>query len=286
MTVRLVVFDFDGTLTNIADEGAQFEAAYQGAVGGLFGTDRLPAYLRCLQAVRDAAPELGWDMGSGTTAPGDADPYISASLAFAHFCDAVDLPLLAGSEPKAVALRGQVSGALYQSAYGALRPAFRSDAEEVLNVALRRVPHVRVVTNSATAKVANKLRHLRLDRPLGVAGDARKFEVGEPVSSGYGIGGVASVWQLASLARTILPRRGRYFDVLAEVWRDTGTTPQETLVVGDIVELDLVLPGLLGARVHYVERERTHASEDEVLHALRDRASRGAALSAVLERLP
>lgn len=286
MTVRLVVFDFDGTLTDIADEGAQFETAYQTAVSGLFGADRLPIYLRCLEAVRAAAPELGWDMGSGTTAPGDADPYITASLAFARFCDTVELPLLAGSEPKAVALRAQVSGALYQSAYGSLRPAFRPDAEAVLNVALRRAPHVRIITNSATAKVAHKLRHLKLDRPLGVAGDARKFEVSEPVCSGYGIGGVASVWQLASLTRTLLPRRGRYFDVLAEVWRDTGTTPQETLVVGDIVELDLVLPGLLGARVHYVERDRTHAYEDEVLHALRDRASRGAALSAVVDRLP
>lgn len=275
MAVRLIVFDFDGTLTDIADEGAQFEAAYEAAVAGLLGRDRVAPFRDALVRVRAGAPELGWDMGGGITAPGDADPYISASLAFAELCRAEKLPLLGGDDAKAAALRGEVSGQLYQLAYGALRPAFRPDAAAVLTAALARFEHVRIVTNSSTDKVAKKLRELALPRPLGVAGNARKFEVCEATARGLGIGGVGPVWQVAGLHRPVLPRRGRYFDVLAEVWADTDTTPAQTLVVGDIVELDLVLPGLLGAHVHYVERAHTHAYEAEILRTFGNRATRG-----------
>lgn len=284
MSTRLVVFDFDGTLTDIAAEGAAFEAAYAAAVGGLFGEARLEVYRECLAAVRAQAPELGWNMGGGVTAPGDADPYISASLAFARFCTELKLPLLGGADARSAALRGELSGQLYSHAYGSLQPAFRADAGAVLAEAQRRAPHVRIVTNSATDKVVRKLAALRLPRPVGVSGNARKFEVCEPTARGFGVGGLGHAWQVPGLEREVLPRRGRYFDVMAEVWADTGTTPAETLVVGDIVELDLVLPGLLGAKVHYVERERTHAYEANILHAFGERASRGA-LTGALERV-
>ena len=285
MPLRLIIFDFDGTLTDIGREGDQFEAAYEGMVLRIFGQDRREAWRTAIAGVRADAPELGWDMGSGAAAPGDADPSIAATLALGRFCTELDLPTLSGEDPKARKTRGELGGALYQAAYGALHPAFREDTVRVLEAAMAAVPFVRVVTNSSTAKVTEKLRPLGLSRPIGVAGDARKFEISEPTTQGFGIGGVGSVWQVPGLRRPIQPRRGRYFDVLADVWRDTGTTPQETLVVGDIVELDLVLPGLLGASVHYVARERTHSYESAILRAFGEKATMGRALSDVLTRL-
>lgn len=285
MAIRLVVFDFDGTLTDIAAEGAQFAAAYEARIARLFGADRLGAWREAVVAVGAEAPELGWDMGSGATAPGDADPYITATLALARFCTALDLPILAGNGEKALKTRGELGGALYQAAYGDIVTTFRREARDVVEAAVRAVDHVRIVTNSSTAKVTEKVRGLRLPLPLGVAGDARKFEVGEPTRRGRGIGGVPATWAVSGLQRPILPRRGRYFDVLSEVWDDTGVSPAETLVVGDIVELDLVLPGLLGAHVHYVERARSHAYEAAILGAFGARAERSASLDAVLDRL-
>ncbi len=285
MSIRLIVFDFDGTLTDIDAEGTQFEVAYESMVTRIFGESRVDAWRAAVAGVRSAAPELGWDMGSGASAPGDADPYITATLALARFCTDLQLPTLAGEDSKARKTRGELSGALFQAAYAEITPTFRSDTGLVLEAALTAVSHVRIVTNANTAKVTEKLRPLALSRPIGVAGDARKFEVVEPEGRGFGIGGVGSTWQVAGLARPILPRRGRYFDVLADVWNDTGTTPQETLVVGDIVELDLVLPGLLGAGVHYVARARTHAYESAVLRSFGERATMGRALSDVLDRL-
>lgn len=51
------------------------------------------------------------------------------------------------------------------------------------------------------------------------------------------------------------------------------------------MELDLVLPGLLGASVHYVDRERTRSYESAILRAFGERATMGRALSDVLSRL-
>ena len=46
-----------------------------------------------------------------------------------------------------------------------------------------------------------------------------------------------------------------------------------------------MLPGLLGASVHYVARERTHSYESAILRAFGERATMGRALSDVLTRL-
>ena len=285
MSTRLVIFDFDGTLTDIAAEGAEFEAAYARAVGQLFGEDRLPAFRQALADVVAAAPELGWDMGSGATAPGDADPYIAATLALARFARAARLPILGDDDPRHAAVRSELGGALYHAAYASITPTFRPEAREVIEAAAARVPHVRIVTNSSTAKVVEKMRVLQLRVTLGVDGDARKFEVSEPTVRDAAMEAVPTTWALESLRRPVLPRRGRYFDVLSRVWAETGTTPSETLVVGDIVELDLVLPGLLGASVHFVERPRAHAYESELLARFGLRAGRSASLRGVLDRL-
>jgi FMN phosphatase YigB (HAD superfamily) len=273
MSTRLVVFDFDGTLTDIAAEGAAFEAAYAERLLALIGTRHAADWARACADVREAAPELAWDMGTGPAAPADADPYIVATMALRRLPPAL-LP-----EPAE-----KLGGALYAEAYGAVAPAFRPDAAEVLAAAQARVEHVRVVTNASTAKAARKLAHLGLPRPLAVVGDAQKFVLAAPTASGFGIEDVPDAWPVPGLARPVRPRRGRYFDALAGVWGETGTTPAETLVVGDIWELDLALPSLLGASVHLLERERTHAYERAGIAAAGARGRSGRALADVLAR--
>ena len=59
------------------------------------------------------------------------------------------------------------------------------------------------------------------------------------------------------LPRPIYLRRGKYYESLREIWRATGATPAETLVCGDIFELDLALPAALGAQVVLIERNNT-----------------------------
>jgi FMN phosphatase YigB (HAD superfamily) len=285
MSIRLLVFDFDGTLTDIEAEGTQYERAYTRAVLSLFGEHRAAAWRAAQAAVLADAPELGWNMAGGATAPGDADPYISGTLALSRFARSEALPVLGSEDPRHADLLGALGGALYQQAYASLTPTFRPETKRVIEAAFAAVPHVRIVTNSSTAKVTEKMRHLGLDRCPTVDGDARKFEVSEPTADPAGMAALEAEWRVPSLRRAVLPRRGRYFDVLRRVWAETGTTPAETLVVGDIVELDLVLPGLLGARVHFVERPRAHAYEGELLARFGDRAARSPTLEGVLPRL-
>lgn len=285
MSVRLVIFDFDGTLTDIRREGPEFEASYEEGLLAVVGRERRAAWQTAKETVRALSPELAWDMGTGPAAPADADPYIVATMALVELCAAEKIPALSADTDAARKLRGDLGGALYTAAYGAMAAHFREDARAVLDTVTERVRHVRVVSNSATAKVVKRLSTLRLARPLPVAGDARKFDLVEPTRGGFGIGGVGEEWYLPGLNRAVRPRRGRYFDKLASIWEETGTTPAETLVVGDIFELDLALPALLGAQVHLVGRPRLHDYERAAIEALGVQGGRSEALSDVLERL-
>lgn len=285
MSVRLVIFDFDGTLTDIRREGPEFEAHYEAGLLAVMGRERREAWAAAKEKVGALAPELAWDMGTGPAAPADADPYIVATMALVELCAAEKIPVLNADTDAARKLRGDLGGALYGAAYGAMAPHFREDAGAVLDTVCQRVPHVRVVSNSATTKVVRRLATLRLARPLVVAGDARKFDLVEPTRGGFGIGGVGEEWFVPGLTRPIRPRRGRYFDRLAAIWEETGTTPAETLVVGDIFELDLALPALLGAQVHLLERPRTHPYERAAVESLGGRGAVSEALSDVLGRL-
>lgn len=285
MPVRLVIFDFDGTLTDIRREGPAFEEHYEAGLLAVLGQERRAAWRAAKAKVHERAPELAWDMGTGPAAPADADPYIVATMALVELCTAEAIPVFTADTDAARKLRGDLGGALYTAAYGAMAPHFREDTREVLDVVRQRVPHVRVVSNSATAKVVKRLATLRLARPLGVAGDARKFDLVEPTRGGFGIGGVGEEWFVPGLERPIRPRRGRYFDKLASIWEETGTTPAETLVVGDIFELDLALPALLGAQVHLLGRPRTHAYERGAITALGAQGGASEALWDVLQRL-
>ena len=86
-------------------------------------------------------------------------------------------------------------------------------------------------------------------------------------------------------ARPLYLRRGKYFEVLRAIWEKTGATPSSTLVCGDLYELDLAMPALLGAHVQLVMREDTPEYERNALAALGDRARAGPALSELLQRL-
>jgi len=136
---------------------------------------------------------------------------------------------------------------------------FRPDALEVAEKALEQGVPVYVVSNSRTDNVVAKLERLSSDllARLEVRGDARKFHLVEPSTPDPRFDAVPAVLELEGLPREIYLRRGRYFDALRAIWEATGTTPERTLVAGDIFELDLALPAALGATVHLVGREDT-----------------------------
>jgi len=288
--VRLVVLDFDGTFTDSEAEGAPFLAAYPEILAVLADlplatlTRAEPGTMSlwdtCLAETAAESPEYGWIMAGRPAAPADADPYIRASMA-AH--KAMDkLAILLDPDQRATVL-----GQAYKQAYVHSAIVFRAGAQAALDGLLEQGIHVFVVTNSDTGHVSHKVDQLGLghrDR-VEVFGNAMKFHTVLDAGDDAQLATVPAHWQLPGLQRPLYARRDKYLQRLQALWQRTDTTPAETLVCGDIFELDLLLPALLGARVHLIERANTYAYERAALSALGPRAGQGSDLLDLLQRL-
>ncbi len=280
MGLGCVVLDFDGTFTNVDAEAVGFEAAFPRLVEDVLGEALGPRWSAALRAVKKAAPEEAWTFDGLGVAPADADPYIRASCAAQHLFDA-------GGYLKDAGLRGDVITSLYKHAYKHTSTAFRPEAKDVLEGLLARGVHVYVVTNAATDVAARKLDELGpkgRDR-IHVLGDARKFLIGPPRSPDARLDAVPPTQKVKGLSRPIQLRRGAYVDALGRVWRETGVAPKDTLVCGDIYELDLALPAALGCSVHMVLRPTTHAYERTAITQLGGRAALSDGLKPLLNWL-
>lgn len=280
MRIDCVVLDLDGTFTDLTHEAPLFQAAFPRLIADLVGKDLAAAWPEAERRVRELSPELGWTVDGHVVAPADADPYILASCAAQLLFDR----LLLLADP---ALRSDVITALYRRAYQHTGAAFRPDAKAVLEALLLRVPHVRFVTNAAEDVAQRKLASLapRGLAQLGLRGDARKFLIGPAAAPDERFTRIAPSKQIAGLTRPVLLSRGRYFDALAAIWKETGARPETTLVCGDIYELDLALPAELGAQVHLIRREFTFDYELSAIRALGPRGGVSDTLTPLLERL-
>ena len=281
MSIRCVVLDLDGTLTDVPRESPPFVEAFPALVSDLLGRDLGASWAAAERAVHARSPELGWLIEGHMVGPADADPYILASSAAQIVFDE------AGVLARDASLRSEITTTIFRRAYHRTTTAFRPEAKEVLEALLARLPTVYVVTNAATEVATRKLAELApegLER-LRIRGDAGKFMIGPPSRPDPRFAAIPREKRLPGLARPVLLERGRYFDALAAIWAESGAGPESTLVCGDIFELDLALPAELGAHVHLVERETTYRYERDAVHALGARGGVSEGLTALLERL-
>jgi hypothetical protein len=258
---RVLVLDFDGTMTDAEREGLPFVAGYLDDLATLAGARddapraRLDAIAARVDATMRAAPaEHGYPWNGRLVAPASVDPYLrmvpvaNAILdefrAFEHVID-----------------RARLHQILFRYNYDKTRahPCFRDGAFELL--AALAGTETFVVTNSDTEAVRGKIE--TLDGGTGaltwllprVHGYAQKFEVDDTWADGPGD------LHLPGLARPVLTRRRRYHDRLRALLDGAGASWSELTVFGDIFELDLALPMSLGARVGLAANPRTPAYE-------------------------
>jgi hypothetical protein len=142
------------------------------------------------------------------------------------------------------------------------------------------------VTNSDPRIVARRLASLacRGGEKVVVRGGAGKFSICASASADARFEALPEIVEWPEVGRPVLLRRGRYFDVLREIWDESATDPDSTLVVGDIFELDLAMPAMLGAHVHLLTRPSTMPHEERLARRLA-RGGVGPRLSAVLDRV-
>jgi phosphoglycolate phosphatase-like HAD superfamily hydrolase len=281
MAIRCVVLDFDGTFTDAAAEGAPFVQHFRRRLSEELGRDVMEAGWAEVEAgVLASNEEHGWEVGGRVVAPATADPYLLANFVARRLCDRLGV-----MTDKAE--RAKLLDALYREAYAQVGMAFKPEAKEVLEALLETGLPVHVVTNAHTDTVEAKLTKLapRGRERLRVSGDARKFLIEPPTTSDAIFEAVPETVQVAALVRPIHLRRGRYYDALRRIWNETDTSPETTLVAGDIYELDLAMPAALGAHVQLVARANTLEYERRGIAALGSRGGMDPSLRAILPRL-
>jgi phosphoglycolate phosphatase-like HAD superfamily hydrolase len=279
--IACVVLDFDGTLTDVAREAPPFDEAFPRLLADLLGRDIAGAWAEEERRVRDLAPELPWVVAGQAAGPADADPYARATSTAQLLLDRFQVLT---ADP---GLRSDVLTLVFRRAYRETRAAFRPEARRVLEALLARGLAVHVVTNAPTEVAAAKLATLApagLDR-LRIHGDAGKFLIGPSSHPDERFARLPVEKRVPGLQRPVLLQRGSYFDRLASIWAETGTSAETTLVCGDIFELDLAMPAEMGAQVHLVRREKTYAYEVDAVTALGVRGGVSEGLTALLERV-
>ncbi len=257
--IELVVLDFDGTFTRVDEEARPFLSAYRAGLSRVVGGPIDDAWEGAIERV-DADPDrFGWEHEGRIVAPAHADPYVLA-LTVAQ--------LLLRERGMTDTDRAPVLQRLYQDAYAMATTVFREDAIHVLRALVETGLPLYVVTNSRTEEVERKIATLdaALSERLSVRGDAKKYVLSEPDEGDPRFDALPHELYVRGLTRPIHVRRGRYFDVLRRIWEATGTRPESTIVCGDIYELDLAVPALLGAQVHLVARPSTPAFERDAVH--------------------
>jgi FMN phosphatase YigB (HAD superfamily) len=285
MPIDCIVLDFDGTFTDVEAEAAPFVPAYRSDVADVLGRDVTQAWEDATQEVLKNPNLYGWKHNEQIVAPALADPYILctvlAHLVFERF------QVLQDKE-----FRSSVLQLVYSRAYQLTHHHFRPYAAEVIEALLAKFPgRVFVVTNSNPDTVKKKLDELipRLSERLQVEGNAKKFILDELAPSEDGYQSFAQLpieRKFESLReRPMLVRRGHYFRILQKLWKKIGASPQNTLVCGDIYELDLSLPEALGASVHLVTRPNTPAYERDAALSLGTRGALNEDLRSIIGRL-
>ncbi len=284
MAIGCVVLDFDGTFTDVAAEGAPFVRHFKSHFAQLVGRDvaSVEASWQAEEAaVLAGAHAFGWDVGGRVVAPATADPYLLSN------CVARQLMGRFGVLPDP-AERHEALQTLYREAYKLTGTAFKPEAKEVLEALLATGLPIWVVTNAHTDLVDSKLDRLapKGRERLQVQGDARKYIIDEAQPTDARFAAVPETLSFDGLLpRPVYLRRGRYYEALRDIWKQTGTGPESTLVAGDIYELDLALPAALGSPVQSVARDNSLPYATKAMVQLGPRGGVDRSLLAILPRL-
>lgn len=240
--IRHVIFDFDGTCTQVDKVQAKFLDDYRKAI---YVDEK--EWEKAKATIIKASPHAGWNlMGAPSTAPAAADPYILAGEA-------------AGLIFRA---KGQEAPNVFAKVYEQNTAPFRPEMHDVIEALLKKKIKVAFISNSDKTKIDNRIQDLFHKTPhkkdaIQVFGGAQKFMVKELLVDSKATKEqraqfevLEAATRIGEVGRPIYLRRGAYFEALCA----TQFPLAETLVVGDIWELDLAMPAALGAHVHLIQR--------------------------------
>ncbi len=252
MQDRLIVLDFDGTLTDVEQDGERYTTNYLADLADLTGCNSeqiQTLYERFNTIVHDNANDYGWKYDGYIVAPSLSDPYLRilpvAEMIFDEcqvFLDSTDRKRL-------------LDRILYKHNYRRTNTVFHKGTLEFLNS--MKDESLYIVTNSDTTTVCDKIKSLEKNEGdflflcERTRGNAKKYVVDQTFDD------VPETLSLEGLSRPVYLRRPFYYNVLNTLLKKENKTWDQLLVVGDIFELDLSLPLSQGAEVMLMKNERT-----------------------------
>ena len=248
---RLVILDFDGTMTDAEAEGQPFWRGYLEDLSSLTGREHaeIDKLAEKFEAEVLAAPQAyGWLWKGRIVCPATVDPYQRMMPVAAKIFDACGV----FKEPKE---RERLQELLFKYNYKKTARVFRPYAAQSLEAL--GIFDTYVVTNAHVEPVRAKIADLDGRHRRGsfswlaerVIGRASKHVVEDRELD------LPAELTLPGLDRPVLVRRPHYRALLERLRADAPW--DQVTVIGDIFELDLALPLVLGAHVVLVTNSYT-----------------------------
>ncbi|MBB5351622.1 FMN phosphatase YigB (HAD superfamily) [Haloferula luteola] len=269
--IKHIIFDFDGTCTqipvvyeafseayreNFSTQVQKLDPAYQVSGADLCAVTK-EEWAAAEDAVRSRSPAEGWSVGTTPSAPIASDPYIFADETAKLICRQRKIKL-----PATVALHSDV--------YKKASAPWRNETLQVLKTITDKGIKIHFVSNSSSEYVTGRLDKLLEGDPntranVDVFSDAGKFLIKEPDwgTEGDLPGDLRERFDEVPVSESACPyfarptylRRGRYYEALCRALGNDLSAFEKTLVCGDVWELDLSLPCQLGMQLHLIHRE-------------------------------
>ena len=258
MGIELVVLDFDGTLTDVWKEALPAIAGWKADVASELGFTSAQIESRWNQIqerIEQDPSHYGWRMGDKIVAPAYADPNVMARTISDILFDE-EQKYMDRSERENI-----LQHRIFATNYKKMGTVFKPEADDFL-FSLQDEFRVCVVTNSGTESVMEKISQLPTSHSkIPVYGDAKKYvlnsewrDVPESVyKEGFG--------------RPLYLQREKYWNLLTQVMAEHSLAPEQVAVVGDIYELDLLLPEQKNMRIILAASQRTPTYELDAVRA-------------------
>ncbi|MEW6722962.1 MAG: hypothetical protein AB1324_06895 [Candidatus Micrarchaeota archaeon] len=240
---KLVALDFDGTMTDIEKEAEPFLGSFIRSLARemrVRESELLDAWEPARDKVLAGPSRFGLMHGGKLVAPAYADPYVLASAVAGEVSEALGFVPDCG--------RAEFLDRLFHTSYPDSAIVFREGARDFL-IALSRFDAC-FVTNSRADSVRRKLSVLGMEG-MRIFGEAKKNVLDDSWA------GVPESIAPEGFGRPVYLRRKNYWSILENLLMPRSLGPGELLVAGDIYDMDLALPGFMGAHISIVSRPST-----------------------------
>lgn len=261
---QLLILDFDGTLTEGEKESAEVTRRLKEATRERAWLDQqefTKLFEAQMQKMRESPEEHGWKYREHFTAASGVDLLGEVRCACELMLE------VTGAVPSPVE-RSNFFTEAFRQLTRYKEPIFKPEAwDTLLAIAETRIPH-HIVSSSPPESVVERLRVLDNERGMlnalidGVCGEARKYVIDPEFTKLE-----QHALTLPGLKRPMHLRRPHYYRVLDDLRQRYNTTWSEMVVVGDIFEMDLVLPFSLGATVAIMDSHRVPQYERDFANA-------------------